>query len=85
MMAITAHPVRLAHDGHVIKVGEQLLVIKKSSPDGLQCWVLSQREQHWHEGVALLPSFSLRDFLSILILPQIRGWGPQNNRANGRI
>ena len=77
MIAITA-PVRLAHHGHVIKVGEQLLVIWKSSPDGFQSWVPSHREQHWHEGVALLPSLSLRDFLSIhrLILPQMRGWGP---------
>ena len=53
------HPVWAADDNNVVQESENFLIVAETPLDCLQCGVLSQGKQQWHEGVALLPSFSL--------------------------
>ena len=52
------------HCANVVLISEHVLTHSHPRLYGCQCSVLSEREQQWHEGIALLPSFTLWKTLS---------------------
>ena len=67
--------VRLAHHIQDVQVCEQLLSWQQSLRDCPQRSVLPEAEEHGHESVSLLSTFSLVDVVDVtnLIFPEIRG------------
>ena len=64
------------HCVNIVQISEHVLTNSHPRLYGCQCPVLSEGEQHRHEGIALLPSLPLWNSLSNthLVFPQICGW-----------
>ena len=69
------NPGRLALSIDVVEEWAQLLPLLQLPGDILQCFVDADREQQWHQRIALLAAFCLDDcaVVALVVVPRIRG------------
>ena len=60
-----ANAVRLTHDIHVVKIGEEVFVKRQEILKRKQSAMLSEGVQHGHESIALLTPFALVDHMGV--------------------
>ena len=75
-------PARQTCDVNVIQEGTQLLITRQSCLGFDEGLMLAQREEHGHEGIALLPSLPLCDVLQ-LVFPHVSRWAAVKHAHKG--